>query len=204
MGKGDTTRDRIVAAAAPLFNQKGFAGCSMQDIMAATGLEKGGLYRHFSSKEALAAEAFSFARSRSERLKIKASDAALSPLDRLRAAIGQFVDAQPNLPGGCPLMNTAIDSDDGNPALRELALEAFGDWRKRWTALVREAIRAGQIHSDAEPRQIANTLIATLEGALMLSRLENARTPLRDAAQSLHQLLDSLEVAPPPARRAHR
>ena len=50
MTKGQETRQRIIELAAPIFNQRGFAGCSMADIMAATGLEKGGIYRYFSSK----------------------------------------------------------------------------------------------------------------------------------------------------------
>jgi len=48
--KGQRPRGRIVAEAASLFNQRGFEGCSMSELMAATGLEKGGIYRHFSSK----------------------------------------------------------------------------------------------------------------------------------------------------------
>jgi AcrR family transcriptional regulator len=60
MTKGETTRQKIIAQAAPLFNRLGYAGCSMQDIMAATGLEKGGLYRHFSGKEELAEESFRY------------------------------------------------------------------------------------------------------------------------------------------------
>jgi TetR/AcrR family transcriptional repressor of nem operon len=59
--KGHKTRERIVAEAANLFYQHGFEGSSMSDVMAATGLEKGGIYRHFSSKEELAAEAFNYA-----------------------------------------------------------------------------------------------------------------------------------------------
>jgi AcrR family transcriptional regulator len=43
MGKGQETRQRIIEQAAPLFNQGGMAGCSMQDILRATGLKKGGL-----------------------------------------------------------------------------------------------------------------------------------------------------------------
>jgi TetR/AcrR family transcriptional repressor of nem operon len=49
--KGERTRARIVATAAPLFNQRGYVGASMADLMAATGLEKGGIYRHFESKD---------------------------------------------------------------------------------------------------------------------------------------------------------
>lgn len=206
MNKGELTRERIVAAAAPLFNQKGFAGCSLQDIMAATGLEKGGLYRHFSSKEDLAAEAFRFAHAHSRRTRTDDLDPALSPLDRLRAAVVRFVESPSVLPGGCPLMNTAIDADDSNPVLRSLALDAFTGWRKRLAAIVREGVRAGQIRRDAEPRQIANTMVAALEGALMLGRLEGTRTPMRDAAASLNALLDGLEVSPaaPTAERPAR
>ncbi len=61
MRRGEETRERIVATAAGVFNERGFAGASMADLMAATGLQKGGIYRHFESKEALALEAFDHA-----------------------------------------------------------------------------------------------------------------------------------------------
>jgi AcrR family transcriptional regulator len=60
MTKGEQTRQRIVAEAAPVFNQRGYEGSSLADLMKATGLKKGGIYRHFSSKEELAAEAFDY------------------------------------------------------------------------------------------------------------------------------------------------
>src|SRR5215469_4932825 len=61
MPKGQKTRERIVAEAASLFNQRGFEASSMSELKEATGLEKGGIYRHFSSKEELAAKAFDYA-----------------------------------------------------------------------------------------------------------------------------------------------
>jgi TetR/AcrR family transcriptional repressor of nem operon len=61
MGKGELTRQRIVALAAPIFNQKGYAGTALSDLMRATGLEKGGIYRHFESKQELAEDAFDHA-----------------------------------------------------------------------------------------------------------------------------------------------
>jgi TetR/AcrR family transcriptional repressor of nem operon len=60
MTKGEQTRRRIVEAAAPIFNIRGYEGASLSELMAATGLKKGGIYRHFSSKEELAAEAFDY------------------------------------------------------------------------------------------------------------------------------------------------
>ena len=47
MRKGEATRQRIIAEAAPIFNQRGFVGCSLADLMEATGREKGGIFRHF-------------------------------------------------------------------------------------------------------------------------------------------------------------
>ena len=61
MLKGEKTRERIVSKAAQLFNERGLEGTSLADLMEATGLEKGGIYRHFPSKEAVAVEAFEYA-----------------------------------------------------------------------------------------------------------------------------------------------
>jgi len=51
---------RIIEQAAALFNQQGYAGSSMSDLMRVTGLQKGGIYNHFRSKDELAL-AFDFA-----------------------------------------------------------------------------------------------------------------------------------------------
>jgi len=61
MSKGEQTREMILAQAAQLFSRQGFFGSSLSDIMQETGLEKGGIYNHFSSKEQLALEAFDYA-----------------------------------------------------------------------------------------------------------------------------------------------
>lgn len=192
MSKGEVTRQRIVELAAPIFNQRGFAGCSMQDVMEATGLEKGGLYRHFSSKEELAAEAFRYAMGKAVRTRTDGLDPELQPLAKLRALVRRFVEHPAVLPGGCPLLNTAVDADDGNPLLRKLALDGFCDWRERLAAIVAEGIKRREIRRSVEPRRIANTMIATLEGALLLSRLECAPTALKDAQESLDVLLESI------------
>ncbi|HEY1901758.1 MAG TPA: TetR/AcrR family transcriptional regulator [Terracidiphilus sp.] len=192
MRKGQQTRERIIAQAAPIFNTRGFAGSSMQDVMEATGLEKGGLYRHFSSKEELAAETFRYALAGSVRLRTEKLDGARGALEQLRLLVKRFVEAPSAVKGGCPLMNTAIDADDGNARLRALARKGFADWRERLCGVVREGLNSGEIQKGTEPRRIANTIIATLEGALTLSRLEGTRAALEDAQASLELLIDLL------------
>ena len=193
MRKGEATRQRIITEAAPIFNQRGFDGCSMQDLMQATGLEKGGLYRHFANKEELASEAFRFALAQNVKVRTEHLDEIPNSINKLKKVVQLFVDLPSAIPGGCPLMNTAIDADDGNEALRDLARKGIQDWRARLTRIIEAGIKANEIRRSTDPRRIANTLIATLEGALMISRLENSRTALRDAQSSLDALLTSLE-----------
>ncbi|QHN02871.1 TetR/AcrR family transcriptional regulator [Granulicella sp. WH15] len=197
MRKGEMTRQRIIEEAAPIFNQRGFAGCSMQDVMAATGLEKGGLYRHFATKEELAVEAFRYAVSRSVRTKSEGLDEVEGAVNKLRHLIQQFVESPSRIPGGCPLMNTAVDADDGNEVLRGLAREGIAEWRERLVKIITTGMRAGEIRRDTVPRRLANTLISTVEGALMISRLEGTKTALKDAQTVLEVVLESLgaEVA---------
>src|SRR5882757_1664739 len=111
MNKGEETRQKIIAAAAPLFNKQGYAGCALKDIMEATGLEKGGIYRHFETKEELAAEAFDYAWNLASTKRRQNLDAIPNHVDRLKQYIANFV-TRVGLPGGCPLPNTAVDSDD--------------------------------------------------------------------------------------------
>ena len=192
MTKGEATRQRIIATAAPIFNQRGFDGCSMQDLMEATGLEKGGIYRHFPNKQELAAEAFRFSLAQNVKVRTDHLEDIPSAIETLRTVIKAFVETPSVIPGGCPLMNTAIDADDGNQVLRDLARTGIQDWRARLSAIVEAGIAKGEIRKKTDPRRIANTIIATLEGALMISRLEDSKTALRDAQATLDIVLEDI------------
>jgi len=192
MRKGELTRERIIAEAASVFNRQGFAGCSMQDVMEATGLEKGGLYRHFRSKEELAVESFRYALAQAVKLRTDKLDRSHGAVEHLRSIVKRFVESPSPVPGGCPLMNTAIDADDGNTVLRAMAQNALSDWRARLCGVIEEGISNGQIAPETQPRRVSNAIIATLEGALMMSRLEGRKTALRDAQITLDSLLEGI------------
>lgn len=195
MQKGELTRQRIIEQAAPIFNQRGYAGCSMQDVMEATGLEKGGLYRHFASKEELAVEALRYSLARSVKRRTDNLGHIDGSVDKLREVVRRFVEEPSKMPGGCPLMNAAVDADDGNPTLRRIVRAEMQDWKKRLCGIIEEGIERREIRGDAVPRRIANTMIATLEGALMISRLEGNRNALQDAGATLETMLNEVERA---------
>jgi TetR/AcrR family transcriptional repressor of nem operon len=191
MSKGGETRNRIVTEAATLFNQHGFEGGSMSDLMKATGLEKGGIYRHFSSKEQLAEEAFDYAWRAAFHERMHDLDAIPNSVDRLKQFVSNFIERRSSVRGGCPLLNTAIDSDDGNPALRERARKALREWRDLLSLIVRAGIERKEISRGVDANKLATLIISSLEGALMVSRLERDREALLAVQSHLEHYLES-------------
>jgi len=191
MSKGVKTRQRIVAEAATLFNQRGFEGSSMADLMEATGLEKGGIYRHFSSKEDLAATAFDFAWQATTYVRMHDLDSVPNSVDKLKRFMANFVERRPSVPGGCPLLNTAIEADDGNPLLRERARRALHQWQDILSEIINVGLERKEIRSAIDPKKLATLIIGSLEGALMICRLERNREALVEAQAHLGSYLDS-------------
>jgi TetR/AcrR family transcriptional repressor of nem operon len=191
MKKGERTRDRIIRQAAPLFNQRGYEGSSMQEIMAATDLEKGGIYRHFSSKQELAARAFDYAWAEAIEARRHNLDNVENSVDKLKQFIANFVERRGIVPGGCPLLNTAMDSDDGNAVLRARARKALQGWQVFLGSIIAGGVRKGEIRPDIAKAKLANVIIASLEGAIMISRLEQSAGPLRDAQSHLENYLET-------------
>jgi TetR/AcrR family transcriptional repressor of nem operon len=194
--KGERTRRRIVERAAPVFNQRGFAGASMNELVAATGLEKGGIYNHFGSKEALAIEALDYSVSLLVDRFSRALDGPERAVDRLVAMIDAFadLDGHPEVPGGCPVANTALESDDTNPELCNHARTAMDSWHRLIGSIVKTGKQRGELRADTDPYALATVITASLEGALMLSRLMQEPDHMRRAVSHLKAHVDSLRA----------
>jgi TetR/AcrR family transcriptional repressor of nem operon len=193
--KGELTRQRVIEQAAPVFNQRGYWGCSLRDLMNATGLEKGGIYHHFRDKDDLAAAAFDHnVELMGTRIRAALAGHRLA-LDRLRAVLevyrGFVVD--PPFLGGCPIMNAATDSDDTHPMLRHKVQEAMARLRDDTIArVVARGVERGELKADTEPGTVATVVVSTLEGALMLCHLYDDPAPMTVATDHLDRYLTSL------------
>ncbi|MGB3239971.1 MAG: TetR/AcrR family transcriptional regulator [Geitlerinemataceae cyanobacterium] len=194
MSKADETRQKIIEQAAVLFNQKGYFGTSMSDVMRATGLGKGGIYNHFQSKDELAIEAFNFAyHCVLDRINAAIAKAD-SATDKLKALVSVFFEYSDNPPieGGCPLLNTAVDSDDAHPGLHDRAQHAVNSCRRMVRTMVEEGIANQEISSTVEPDCVATILISTIEGAVMMTRLYGDGIHLKRAVAHLQEYIDRL------------
>ena len=191
MRKGEQTRQEIIRKAAPIFNQRGYDGAALSDLMRATGLGKGGIYRHFSSKEALAAEAFDYAWRETFDSRIHDLDTISDTVDRLKQLVANFVERRGIIPGGCPLLNTAIDTDDGNSVLRERARKALRGWRSYLSSMITAGIKAREIRSRIDAKKLATLIISSLEGAVMVYRLERNEEALGAVRGHLDSYLET-------------
>ncbi|GHO99266.1 TetR family transcriptional regulator [Reticulibacter mediterranei] len=194
MSKGEQTRQAILGEAAQVFSISGYAGTSMDALTRATGLTKGGIYNHFGSKEALALEAFDFARQLIQERFNEIIQDRHHPIDRLMAVVLVFrsIIYDPLLQGGCPVLNTATEADDTNPALRERAQQASSQWRTFITQTVKQGIEEQQLQPETKPDMVATVLIATLEGAIMLSKLYGDLIYMDQAVEHLSCYVQSL------------
>jgi TetR/AcrR family transcriptional regulator, transcriptional repressor for nem operon len=173
MSKGEETKSKILEQAAALFNQQGYFGSSMSDIMRVTGLQKGGIYNHFKSKDELALLSFEYAVSRVAEYYSAALRSKRHAVDRLEAILDLFLQYIDNPPvaGGCPLMNTAIESDDAYPLLRDRCQKAMDSWRDMLCRIMHYGIKHGELKSGLDTDEVATIIISTLEGGVMMSKL---------------------------------
>jgi TetR/AcrR family transcriptional repressor of nem operon len=203
MRKGEKTRQEIIRKSAPIFNKKGYDGAALSDLMRATGLEKGGIYRHFESKEELACDAFDHAWKVAIDARFEGTAEIPNTVDRLKQIVRNFRDRRMGLvPGGCPLLNTAVDCDDGSPKLRAKARQALSSWLDRMQSIAEEGQRRREIRSDVDSGKLAMLIASTLEGSHMVSRLQKKDEPRDLAVRHLEEYLETNVRARKPKAKA--
>jgi TetR/AcrR family transcriptional repressor of nem operon len=195
MSKGESTRQRILEQTAPLFNKKGFRSAPLSEIMEVTGLKKGGIYNHFRSKEDLALEAFDYAADLVRRRYAPAAEQA-SKVEALKSAIECFRAHRrnPTLAGGCPLLNSAVESDDAFPALRERVSLVMRAWQVKIRKQVTDGKKAGEFRPDVDAKAVATVMIACMEGSVMLGRLQPDEAHMDRCCDHLLLYIDSLRA----------
>lgn len=194
MNKGERTRQQVIEKAAALFNQRGYEATSISDVMSATGLQKGGVYRHFESKEDLTLAAFDFAVSLMRERFIEAARHAGSPSEQLRSIVRVYerIPVDPPVPGGCPVLNASVEADDANPTLRKRAQAVMDDMRRVIKRIVRDGQKGNVFRAEVSPEAVAAVFMCTLEGAVMMSKLYGTQTPMRHAVRHLDAYIESL------------
>lgn len=192
--KSALTKQIVIEKSAILFNQKGFAGTSMQDIMAATSLSKGAIYGHFNTKEEIAIAAFDEAVASVWKEIKERTNVIDNSLDKLKAVVYFYKERilNPPVEGGCPIQNTAVDTDDGNPALREKVKGVIKLWQKNIINNLHHGMKCGEVRLDVDSADFAVQFVATLEGGILLSNLFKDVQYFDVIAKQLIRLIEDL------------
>lgn len=189
LSKADRTKQFIIEKTAPIFNAKGYAGTSLNDLMEATGLTKGAIYGNFENKDevALAVFDYNFGRVTSYiRERINAVDSSVDKLLVYPDVYANFLKI-PFLKAGCPLLNTSTEADDTHPALRQKAAAALSFWRKSLEHLIKRGVDRNEIKADANPTEMAVLIMSIIEGAVMQAKVSGRSTELRIAMTFLEK-----------------
>lgn len=195
MSKAERTRQFIVEKTAPLFNTKGYAGTSLSDMTDATGLTKGSIYGNFANKDEVALAVFDHNWSRVQALLRTAMAKHLSARAQLLALVDVYENSHLHgFPeGGCPLLNTAIEADDTHPELRSRAAAAFRAWKKHLTSVIEMGVASREFRAEVDAEQVAVTLIALIEGAVMIARLTGQPKHRKAVLPTIEHLICGLE-----------
>lgn len=181
------TRDRFLTAATGLFRRQGYSGTGLKQIVAESRAPLGSLYHFFpGGKQDLAVQAISRTAERYqrslERVFSECDDvgqAALTWFNRAANALAETDFAE-----GCPIGTVACEIASSNEALREASQAVFDSWESRVAA---ELTGAGV--SSARARRLATFAVASLEGAIMLGRVQRSTRPLRDTGRVVAETL---------------
>jgi TetR/AcrR family transcriptional repressor of nem operon len=194
MSKAEKTREYIVEKTAPIFNMKGYAGTSLTDMTEATGLTKGSIYGNFANKDEVALAAFDHNAKKVNSIIRQEMDKHASIKDKLLV----YVDVYENYlkfpfpAGGCPILNTAIDADDTHAILKQKACDAITSWKNSIIKLVDKGIALKEINKATNSEQVALTLIATMEGAIMISKVTGRNNYRKIIMQSVADMIRGL------------
>jgi TetR/AcrR family transcriptional regulator, transcriptional repressor for nem operon len=190
------TKQQILRKSGVLFNTQGYKATSISDITDATGYTKGAIYRHFESKEELEKETLYFLSSiMFDKLKMCIKDEVTAP-GKLNAIFKYFESyvGQSDVKGGCPLMNAAIEADDGNPVLRKGALRILDILHDSVVTILKNGIRFNQLKKDTDLDYYATLIIASLEGAIMMSKLRGNNDDIRRVIKHLKIQIHAIQI----------
>jgi AcrR family transcriptional regulator len=199
--RGRATRERIVRAAAQLVNDQGSAATSIDDVIAATSASKSQLYHYFGDKHGLieAVVDYQSAAVLGFHARTLAAVDSWEDFDRWADAIVDTFERQ-GARGGCPIGTLAAALADTDEPLRELLDDAFRTWRHAISgALVR--LREHQLLAqDADIEQLTTTMLAAIQGGLLLGKTTRDSGPLRTALEGAIAHLRAHAPAPPKRR----
>ncbi len=194
MRKGEATKQKIIEQTSGLFNTKGYYTTTLSDVMEATGLKKGGIYNHFSSKEELSLEVFRYniallSQEISRTLAgIKSCEKQLTTI----ITLGLQVSHGTPVAGGCPILNAGVEADGNYEPLKLASREALSGLKKLISTILQKGVNSGEFKGDLKVEELTDFFISSFEGAIFLTKIEVDNRPMQSVISTLQEYIKTL------------
>ncbi len=193
---GRSTREAIIEAASRLIHVHGYNHTSLDDVLRESGVGKGNFYYHFKSKEELGYAILDqiIASFLERTLEPCFADPDRGALAQIRCFLDRVLEAQRarNCVGGCPLGNLAAELSDVHEGFRARLTSVFAAWRERLTLALRAEQGRG-VGDACRPEAVADFLVASLEGAILLTKLTKDITVMEQCVAEMKRYLTLFE-----------
>lgn len=189
MEKGRQTKLNIAIVAREMINQKGMAGTSIDEIIVAAGVTKGGFYHHYNDKQSLCIEVLRLTHDEFAELisDCRNYESALEAFENFFSRVLEYHRSK-KFVGGCLFGNTALEMADSSPKLSAEVDKTFKMWQKGFSEIIKKGQKNREISNAFAPDEIALMMIEMLEGALMLSRLRKSEKPFKTSIGNIKKL----------------
>jgi TetR/AcrR family transcriptional repressor of nem operon len=180
--KGREKRQRIIDAAADLIFERGVAEVSLDDIRDATGVSKSQLYHYFDDKSDLLHAVIECQRERvlgNHRPTFRSLEG-WDDLLRWRDMIVTHQAAR-SCRSGCPLGSLAYGLAELDDVARDQLSEAFSSWGGIIADGLNRMVESGDLRADADPKELAVSVLASLQGGLLMAETARDTRPLEIA-----------------------
>src|ERR1700757_111660 len=185
--KGARTRARIVEEAAALIHQRGVAGTTLEDVKVAAEVSGSQMYHYFPDKDELVQAGIDY---QAETI-VNRQRHALSSANGVEAWRNMVITAarRTKAKGGCQLGSLVGQLAERAPEARALMAAGFDQWAAAIADGLKSLHADGKLPSDIDPDDLATTLLATLQGGLLLAQVQQSPRPIETAVNTLLALI---------------
>lgn len=193
--RGTKTRERIVTAAADLMYVRGVGATTLDEVLAASGVSKSQLYRHFAGKDEVVRAVVDLMGERViERERNALSHVStMAGLRRWRDALVQN-NALRHGAYGCALGSIASEVADHDDVARRALLALFAEWQELLSGVLRRLQEGGVLPPEAPVDQLATGLMGALQGGYVLAQTARDVTPMATSIDMALTHIESLSV----------
>jgi TetR/AcrR family transcriptional regulator, transcriptional repressor for nem operon len=196
--KGQETRRRILGVAADLILKQGVAGTQIDDVRRSAGVSGSQMTHYFDDKHTLVRDVIAW---QAESALEAHRHPALGRLDTFEAWhrwAEMIVERQTErgFRGGCEFGSLAGQLVESEPDLRPDLAKGYEQWREVFHEGLRLMRERGDLLPTADPDVLANALLASLQGGLLLAQTLRRPEPLRDSLQTAVAHLETFAATP--------